>query len=166
MASFTFGPSSLAKLEGIHPDLHKLCMAAIDFSYMDFGIIEGLRTKDRQAHLVKDGKSQTMNSRHITGHAIDFMPYYQGKYLDAWPYFYPVADAFAAVSKTLNIPIVWGSSWGFKLIHFNFAQASQDAYIRQKIRKGQTLFLDGPHIELDREDYPATDFDRNYPVSA
>lgn len=34
-------------------------------------IFEGKRTKDRQAKLVEQGRSLTMNSRHLTGDAVD-----------------------------------------------------------------------------------------------
>jgi peptidoglycan L-alanyl-D-glutamate endopeptidase CwlK len=44
---------------------------AIKESPLDFSITEGLRTKERQKELFSAGKSQTMNSRHLTGKAVD-----------------------------------------------------------------------------------------------
>jgi len=37
-------------------------------------IIETLRTPERQAELVKAGKSKTLKSRHLTGNAVDMAP--------------------------------------------------------------------------------------------
>jgi len=90
--------------------------------------LEGLRTLARQQELVAKGASKTMNSRHLTGHAIDFVPIVGGKITWKWPAFGPVADAFKAASKELKVPIVWGGDW--------------------------RTFKDGPHIELDRRVYP------------
>ena len=58
-------------LEGVHPDLVKVVHRAAALSDIDFTVLEGLRTVARQKQLVKAGASKTMNSRHITGHAVD-----------------------------------------------------------------------------------------------
>jgi len=65
---------SLDSLKGIHPDLRRVMDRALQESPIDFTVIEGLRTEARQRELVAKGASKTMNSRHITGHAVDLMP--------------------------------------------------------------------------------------------
>ncbi|MGL5735297.1 MAG: M15 family metallopeptidase, partial [Beijerinckiaceae bacterium] len=65
---------SLDNLAGIHPDLRRVMDRALHESPIDFTVIEGLRTVERQKELVAKGASKTMNSRHITGHAVDLMP--------------------------------------------------------------------------------------------
>ena len=72
---YTFGKTSMSKLKGVHQDLVSIMVEAISTSKVDFGISEGLRTKDRQKELVREGKSQTMNSSHLTGHAGDIFIY-------------------------------------------------------------------------------------------
>lgn len=68
----TLGGRSLLALEGVHPDLVAVVKrAAAVGGSPGFIVTEGLRTKGRQAVLVAAGKSRTMNSRHLTGHAID-----------------------------------------------------------------------------------------------
>ncbi|MDN0092724.1 M15 family metallopeptidase, partial [Yersinia ruckeri] len=62
-------------LNGVNPALVKVVRRALELSPVDFGVTEGLRTIARQKELVAAGKSQTMNSRHITGHAIDVFAY-------------------------------------------------------------------------------------------
>ena len=59
------------KLKGVNIDLVSVVHRALELSDIDFAVTEGLRTKERQAELVKAGASKTMNSRHITGHAVD-----------------------------------------------------------------------------------------------
>ena len=72
---FEFSERSLRNLEGVNPKLQQLAKEALQESKVDFLIIEGLRTKERQKELVAKGLSKTMKSKHITGHAIDIVPY-------------------------------------------------------------------------------------------
>lgn len=63
---FIFGKASESNLIGVHPDLVKVVRRALEITPIDFKVIEGCRTVERQRELVKDGASQTMNSRHLT----------------------------------------------------------------------------------------------------
>ena len=69
---YALGQRSLDRLKGVHPDLQKVTRRAIELTPIDFTITEGLRTLERQKTLVAAGASQTLKSRHITDHAIDF----------------------------------------------------------------------------------------------
>ena len=65
--SFVLGRRSLARLEGVHPDLVAVVKRAIEITPQDFAVLEGLRTKERQAQLVQAGadrKSTRLNSSH------------------------------------------------------------------------------------------------------
>lgn len=119
---------SLAKMKGVHPDLLKVATLAAKYSTTPFRITEGLRSAKRQQELYAQGATRTLNSRHLTGHALDFVPVVGGQVTWKWPAFKPVADAFKRASLELQIPIVWGGDW--------------------------KSFKDGPHIELDRRHYP------------
>jgi peptidoglycan LD-endopeptidase CwlK len=57
----------------VHPDPVRLVERAIQITTQDFRGQEGLRTRERQAALVARGASRTMNSRHLTGHAVDLV---------------------------------------------------------------------------------------------
>lgn len=124
---FAFGPRSMARLKGLHPDLVRVLMMALVLSPIDFSIVEGVRTKARQRELFRSGASWTMDSRHLTGHAVDIAPYIDGAVRWDWPPFYVLAKAMKDAAKKLNVPIVWGGDW-----------------------KQQ----DGPHFELNRKAYP------------
>jgi peptidoglycan L-alanyl-D-glutamate endopeptidase CwlK len=125
--TFALSHRSKDRLKGVHPDLVKVIEEAIKESPLDFSISEGLRTKERQKVLFDSGKSQTMNSRHITGHAIDFAVIKDGEVTWDFKYYQLVADHIKAVAKALDVPIVWGGDW--------------------------VSFRDGPHIELNRSKY-------------
>lgn len=126
--TFVLGSRSRARLKGVHPDLVRVVELALTYSPHDFTITEGLRTVARQRELKAAGASQTMNSRHITGHAIDFAVLVGGKVRWDWPLYGQVAEAFKRAAKELNVPIIWGGDW-------------------RSLR-------DGPHVELDRKRYP------------
>lgn len=126
--AFAFGERSIKNLAGVNADLVRVAHKALSLSQIDFAVIEGLRTKARQAELMAAGASKTMNSRHITGHAIDIAPIIGGKIRWDWPLFDELAKAFKLAAKDENVPIVWGGDW--------------------------VSFKDGPHFELDRRKYP------------
>jgi peptidoglycan L-alanyl-D-glutamate endopeptidase CwlK len=109
--SFKLSEKSLRRLDGVHPDLVKVVKRAIEITPVDFVVIEGLRTKARQAYLLDAGKSRTMNSYHLTGHAVDIAPIVDGKVSWDWKHYYPLADAMMEAAKELNVKITWGGRW-------------------------------------------------------
>ena len=72
---YKLGTRSLQNLSGVNPDMVAVVKRAIEITEVDFTVIEGIRHINRQRELLKAGKSTTLNSRHITGHAVDMVPY-------------------------------------------------------------------------------------------
>lgn len=126
--TFVLGQKSLERLNGVHPDLVKVVKLAITRTPVDFVVLEGLRTKERQAVLFKQGATKTMNSRHLTGHAVDLAPAIGGVVSWDWPLYHKLAPVMKAAAKDLGVAITWGGDW--------------------------TTFKDGPHWELRRDAYP------------
>jgi len=126
MKHFILSNRSLSNLEGVHPDLVGVVKRAICLTSQDFTVIEGMRSLVRQEQLVASGASQTMNSRHLTGHAVDLVPYPVSW---DWPLFYPIADAMKLAAEELNVDLEWGGDW--------------------------RTFKDGPHFQLSWSQYPA-----------
>ena len=124
---FSLGPRSKMRLQGVHPDLVKVVERAIQISTVDFTVLEGLRSPQRQRALYDAGASQTLNSRHITGHAVDLGAWVDDQIDWSWPLYIRIAGAMKMAAQELGVPIVCGIDW--------------------KMR-------DGPHHELDRKDYP------------
>ena len=129
-----FGSRSLKNMVGIHPDLRRVLDRALQDSPLDFSVIEGLRTLDRQKQLVASGASQTLNSRHLTGHAVDLLPIGpDGKGAFDWPLYDQLGPAVKKAASDLGIELDWGGDW--------------------------KKFKDGPHFELDRTAYPVGDWE-------
>lgn len=125
--SFRFSQRSLRNLQGVHHDLVRVVHRALELSPIDFVVTEGLRTRKRQEQLVAAGASRTMNSRHLTGHAIDVAPIVAGTVRWDWPLFHQLAAAFKQSASEKGVALVWGGDWA--------------------------KFRDGPHFELDRRVY-------------
>lgn len=122
------GPTSEMLLRGVHPDLVKVVRRAAAISNIDFKVLEGVRSTARQRELVKKGASQTMNSRHLTGHAVDLGVVVGGIIRWDWPLYYKLADIVKQAAKDVGVPIEWGGDW--------------------------RTFKDGPHWQLPRKKYP------------
>jgi len=106
-----YSQRSLKSLKGIHSDLRRVVDRALQDSPVDFIAIEGLRTKTRQAELVASGASQIMDSRHITGHAVDLLPIGPNGPEFAWPLYNKLGPAVEAAAKAEGVAITWGGSW-------------------------------------------------------
>lgn len=126
--SFVLGQRSLSRLEGVHPDLVRVVKRAIKLTTVDFTILEGRRTAERQRQLMKAGATRTLNSRHLTGHAVDLGAFVAGEVRWDWPLYHRLADAMKAAAIELDVPLQWGGDW--------------------------RSFKDGPHFELPWAAYP------------
>ncbi|MEY2688674.1 MAG: hypothetical protein RL375_2872 [Pseudomonadota bacterium] len=152
---FSLGATSLAELNGVHADLVAVVQRAIALSTQDFSVHDGLRTLAQQQALVAAGASQTLDSRHISGHAVDLVPYINGKLRWEWPPIYKIADAVRMAARELGTPIRWGGAWDIDLT--TSTESPEDlvnAYSARRRRAGQRVFIDGPHFELPSAKYP------------
>jgi peptidoglycan L-alanyl-D-glutamate endopeptidase CwlK len=128
---FSLTPGDLERLKGVHPDLVRVVKRAATLSPRRFKVLEGMRTVDRQRQLVAKGASKTMNSRHLTGHAVDIAPVDdKGEVSWAWPLYYPLAKVVKDAAKMERVAIEWGGDW--------------------------KSFKDGPHWQLPWGAYPST----------
>jgi len=89
---YQLGPRSKQRLKGVHPDLVKVVERAIEITTVDFTVLEGLRSPERQKALVEIGASQTLNSRHITGHAVDLGAWVEDEVRWDWPLYHKIAS--------------------------------------------------------------------------
>ncbi|MFN8996064.1 MAG: M15 family metallopeptidase [Pseudomonadota bacterium] len=141
------------RLAGVHPDLVRVVRNAAAGGAI-FRVEEGLRTVERQRQLVAKGASQTMASRHITGHAVDLLPLVDGQPTFDWDFYFPLADAFRAAAIAEGVPVIWGGAWGQEMGDYANAKVGQAAYVARMREQGRKPFLDGPHFELFRARYP------------
>lgn len=119
---------STNNLIGVHPDLVKVVKLAALNAELEFIVTEGKRTLARQTELYKARATRTMNSRHLTGHAVDLAAMLGGEIRWDFPLYDRLAHQMKAAAAALEVPIQWGGDW--------------------------TSFKDGPHFELTWAAYP------------
>ncbi|WP_287814546.1 M15 family metallopeptidase [Achromobacter sp.] len=130
MPGFNLSARSLQRLDGVHPRLVEIVKLAIQRTTVDFTVVEGVRTAERQRELVAQGASQTQNSLHLKqqdgfGHAVDLAPLVGGAIpWNDWEQFRRLADVVKACAAGLGTPVEWGGDW--------------------------KSFRDGPHFQLPR----------------
>lgn len=110
------------RMAGVQPDLVRVIERAAKDPDASFIVTEGLRTVERQKELVAAGRSKTMNSRHITGHAVDLAVIKDGKAVWDANSYRALAVIVKRAAKEEGVRIEWGGDW-----------------------KG---FFDGPHFQL------------------
>lgn len=126
--TFNLSKRSRARLVGVHPDLVAVVERAIQITGVDFMVTEGLRSVTRQKELFAVKATKTMNSRHLTGHAVDVAAMVGSEVRWDWPLYSRIAEAFKQAALERRTPIIWGGDW--------------------------KSLKDGPHFELDRKAYP------------
>lgn len=127
-----YSKRSINSLKGIHPDLRRVIDRALQDGPLDFIVIEGLRTMQRQRELFASGASKTMNSRHLTGHAVDLLPIGKDGPAFDWPLYDKLGPAVKAAADAEGVDIEWGGDW--------------------------TKFRDGPHFQLSWDAYPTEEW--------
>lgn len=108
---FNLGQRSRDRLKGVDDRLVKVVERAIELTEIDFTVLEGLRTPERQKQLVNDGFSQTLKSKHLTGHAVDLGALVNGKITWEKEPYYKIADAMKKAAQELNIKVRWGGDF-------------------------------------------------------
>jgi peptidoglycan L-alanyl-D-glutamate endopeptidase CwlK len=125
---FNLSVAGEAKLKGVHPDLARVVRRAITLTPVDFRVTEGMPTVGRQKQIVAAGASETMNSPHLKGHAVDLAALVGGKVCWDWPLYPRIAAAMKEAAGLEGVPLEWGAAW--------------------------KRFKDGPHYQLPFKSYP------------
>ena len=115
---------SLSHLDGVDPRLAMLVgVVSLETEY-DFIVIDGLRTLAEQRVLLQRGVTRTLDSYHITGHAIDVAIWHEGKVQWVPEMYRVLAQRFKKAATAMSIDLKCGVD--FK------------------------SFFDGPHFQVSR----------------
>lgn len=148
--SFKLSQRSIERLDGVKDQLVDVVVRAIEITTVDFGVTEGLRTIETQRQYVATGKSQTMDSKHLTGDAVDLVAYINGQVSWELNLYDNIADAMKQAAIEKNVALRWGAAWNVPDIRLwrGTMEEAMNFYIDERRRQNKRPFIDGPHFEL------------------
>ena len=135
---------------GVEPELKEVVYEAIKVTKIDFGVIEGLRTEEKQKQLVESGASQTMKSKHLEGRAVDLMAYIGGRGSWELNVYDDIADAVKEAAINVDVAVRWGAAWTVTDIRKwdGTMEEAMNSYVDERRSQGRRPFIDAPHFEL------------------
>ena len=141
---------SIDRLHGVDRRLGEVVHHAIGITKVDFGVTCGVRTEDEPRALVAKGASQTMNSKHIEGRAVDLVAYIGPRVSWELNLYDDIADAMREGAKAVGVPLRWGAAWHLPDIRAWQAprEKAMTAYIDLRRSEGRRPFIDAPHFEM------------------
>lgn len=151
--SFVLGKTSMSRLVGVHPDLVACVERAIQLTAVDFTVMQGLRSLEEQKQHVANGTSRTMNSKHLVqpdgyGHAVDLVPWIDGRAQWDWKGCFAIAAAMKLASAEKGVRLRWGGAWDRSLSDLIGTAAGMEVAHEGYLRRVPHGLADGPHFEL------------------
>lgn len=149
MSIWVFGDRSLSNLKGVNPRLIQVAIKSLGWSDVDFAVTDGVRTIEEQRALVACGATRTMDSKHLTGDAIDLVPFVGDKLRWELPVICTMAAAVRAAAVDLGVKLRWGGAWDLEFTATIGAPIDVvDGYAKRRQAMNRSAFIDGPHFEL------------------
>ena len=146
--AYKLSTRSREKLIGVKGELKEVDCLAITYTKIDFGVIEGVRTENRQRALVESGASKTMKSKHLEGRAVDLMAYVDGRGCWELNVYDEVADAMKRAAIEVDVAVRWGAAWTVTDIREwnGTMEEAMNSYVDTRRGQGRRPFIDAPHF--------------------
>lgn len=147
---FRLSKRSQDNLVGVRAPLVAVVRRAITLTKVDFAVVEGFRSPARQRELVVKGASQTMDSKHLTGEAVDLVAFLGSRISWELALYDEIADAMRVAAREENVGIRWGAAWNIPDIRCwtGTMEAAMNFYVDARRKSGKRPFIDAPHFEL------------------
>lgn len=147
---FRLSKRSMSELAGVDEDLVAVVKYAITVTKIDFGVTCGVRTVAEQEALVASGASTTMNSKHLTGEAVDLVAYIGPRISWAINLYDDIGEAMVKAARKHSIGLRWGAAWHIADIREwdGPLEGAMNEYIDLRRSQGRRPFVDAVHWEL------------------
>lgn len=108
--------TSIQRLNGVHPKLQAIVLLAALQADFPFNVSEGIRSKERQQQMFKEGKSKTLKGKHLVqsdgyGHAVDLYPLTDDRKAVDWNGFDKLVKAMESAAVQLGYNLTCGHRW-------------------------------------------------------
>jgi peptidoglycan L-alanyl-D-glutamate endopeptidase CwlK len=147
---FKLSKRSHDRLFGVDARLVAVVNTAIMITKVDFGVVEGLRTIETQRAYFNAGKSQTMESKHLDGRAVDLVAFVNGAVSWELNLYDEIAESMRIGALEHDLPLRWGAAWNIADIRKwdGSMEAAMTYYIDERRRQNRRPFIDAPHFEI------------------
>lgn len=148
---FTLSQRSIAKLDGVDDRLVDVVCRAIEITTVDFAVIDGLRTPEKQLEYFNKGASHIKTGgTHVAGKAVDLMAYVGDRASWEIKLYDNIADAMKQAAIEKNVPLRWGAAWNIPDIRLwrGTMEEAMNYYVDERRKQGKRPFIDGPHFEI------------------
>lgn len=148
---FTLSQRSIAKLDGVDDRLVDVVCRAIEITTVDFAVIDGLRTPEKQLEYFNKGASHIKTGgTHVVGKAVDLMAYIDDRASWEIKLYDNIADAMKQAAIEKNVPLRWGAAWNIPDIRLwrGTMEEAMNYYVDERRKQGKRPFIDGPHFEI------------------
>jgi peptidoglycan L-alanyl-D-glutamate endopeptidase CwlK len=147
---FKLSKRSHDRLFGVDARLVAVVNTAIMITKVDFGVVEGLRTIETQRAYFNAGKSQTMESKHLDGRAVDLVAFVNGAVSWELNLYDDIAEAMRIGALEHDLPLRWGAAWNIADIRkwTGSMESAMTYYIDERRRMNRRPFVDAPHWEI------------------
>jgi len=147
---FKLGKTSKSRLEGIDGRLIRGVGYAINITKVDLFVVEGMRDIAQQEWNVASGASQTMDSKHLIGEAVDIAAYVDRKAVWEGHSMFTVCEAMRRGFQHQGTAVRWGGAWHIPDItkYEGTLEEAHTEYIALRKSQNKKPFIDLPHWEL------------------
>jgi peptidoglycan L-alanyl-D-glutamate endopeptidase CwlK len=92
-----------------------------------------------------------MNSKHLTGEAVDLVAFVNGTVSWELNLYDDIAEAMRIAAKEHDLPLRWGAAWNIADIRKweGSMEAAMNYYIDERRRMNRRPFIDAPHWEIN-----------------
>lgn len=149
--TFQLSTRSLTNLQGVDERLVRVVQRAIEITTVDFGVVEGVRSQERQIELYEKGASQIREGgKHVEGKAVDLMAYIGSRGSWELNLYDNIADAVKQAAIEANVAVRWGAAWNIDDIRLwrGTMEEAMNFYIDTRRKQNKRPFIDAPHFEL------------------
>jgi peptidoglycan L-alanyl-D-glutamate endopeptidase CwlK len=149
--TFQLSTRSLTNLQGVDERLVRVVQRAIEITTVDFGVVEGVRSRERQIELYEKGASQIREGgKHVEGKAVDLMAYIGSRGSWELNLYDNIADAVKQAAIEANVAVRWGAAWNIDDIRLwrGTMEEAMNFYIDTRRKQNKRPFIDAPHFEL------------------